>query len=56
MITDLLPLPLVPEHKPHLAQLLLNPISLDAGQLTNSGIAIGDATNDLKPIFLAFCS
>jgi hypothetical protein len=50
MITDLAPLPLVPEHSPHLLQLDLNPISADAGQLMNCAMGVGDATNERYPM------
>jgi len=56
MITDLVPLPLVPEHSPHLLQLDLNPISADAGQEMNLLIGVGDATNERYPIRFAIRS
>jgi hypothetical protein len=56
MITDFLPLPMLPLHKPHLLQLETNPLSLLAGHDTNVGNGIGDATNERKPKLLANCS
>jgi hypothetical protein len=46
MITDFLPLPCVPLHKPHLLQFDLKPISSDAGQDINLLIGVGDATKE----------
>lgn len=56
MITDLVPLPLVPEHRPHLLQFDLNPISDEAGHEINLEIGIGDATKERNPMRLAILS
>lgn len=45
-MTDFLPFPLVPEHKPHFEQFDLKPISADAGQEMNFAMGDGDATKE----------
>ena len=56
MITDLVPFPFVPEHKPHLLQFDLNPISDEAGHEINLLIGIGDATKERYPMRVAILS